>query len=176
DPSITRGLDYYTGIVLETQLAAIPEIGSVCSGGRYDELASLYTTRRMPGVGASVGLDRLLAALDALGRNSHLPRSTAILIINQEGNALSALHETSSRLRSEGFATEVYPEPRKLASQYAYAERKHIPLALFLNSDRESKESVRPLYLLRVLARRENIECEDLGSVIRIAAQELVHA
>jgi len=57
DPSITRGLDYYTGLVIETTLNDLPEIGSVCSGGRYDELASLYTEKRLPGVGASVGLD-----------------------------------------------------------------------------------------------------------------------
>ena len=68
DPSITRGLDYYTGVVFETSLDSMPEIGSVCSGGRYDELASLYTAKRLPGVGSSIGLDRLLAALETLGK------------------------------------------------------------------------------------------------------------
>ena len=67
DPSITRGLDYYTGIVYETFLDRLPGIGSVCSGGRYDDLASLYTSQRLPGVGASIGLDRLMAAAEELG-------------------------------------------------------------------------------------------------------------
>lgn len=171
DPSITRGLDYYTGIVLETQLSELPEIGSVCSGGRYDELASLYTTRKLPGVGASVGLDRLMAAMEALGSMRTAPHSTAILVINQEVNTLAELHAVASKLRAQGIASEVYPENRKLAAQYSYAERKHIPLALFVQPEHEASR-----YLLRMLSRRENQGCDTLEAVCQVASRELANA
>ncbi len=79
DPSITRGLDYYTGIVYETFLNPIPGIGSICSGGRYNNLAALYTKEQLPGVGASIGLDRLLTAMSEpeMKKSISLPRSTS---------------------------------------------------------------------------------------------------
>ncbi|HPW46239.1 MAG TPA: histidine--tRNA ligase [Rectinema sp.] len=163
DPSITRGLDYYTGMVVETSLGALPEIGSVCSGGRYDELASLYTERKMPGVGASIGLDRLIAALETIGKINDSVISTQVLIMNQEkGNAesiaISELHALAAHLRDVGFSSEVFPEEKKTLAQYTYAERKHIPLALFANSAKGP-------YNLRILAQRKNIECLDFDSL-----------
>ncbi len=165
DPSITRGLDYYTGMVVETSLGALPEIGSVCSGGRYDELASLYTERRMPGVGASIGLDRLIAALETIGKIDKSIISTQILIMNQEkGNvgkvATSELHALAAHLRDAGFSCEVFPEEKKTLAQYTYAERKHIPLALFTNSAKGP-------YNIRILAERRNIECLDFDSLCK---------
>lgn len=133
DPSITRGLDYYTGIVFETTLVDMPSIGSVCSGGRYNELASLYTERSLPGVGASVGLDRLLAALDSLGRSKVSGTDPSVLIVQQPGTSLAALHATAERLRNAGIQAEVYPEAKKILSQYAYAEKKGMPFALILD-------------------------------------------
>ena len=133
DPSITRGLDYYTGVVFETQLVALPSIGSVCSGGRYNELASLYTTKKLPGVGASVGLDRLIAALDALGVSARGKAGSAVLVANQGEGLLTKYHAAASRLRSRGIAAEVFPEARKLLAQYGYAEKKGIPCALLLD-------------------------------------------
>ena len=166
DPSITRGLDYYTGMVLETTLAALPEIGSVCSGGRYDELASLYTDKKLPGVGASVGLDRLMAALEAIGKPVVSGESTQILIINQDDIQLPEMHRLANLLRADGFAVEVFPEPKKVIAQYTYAERKHIPLALFLGN------ASKP-YTLRVLGRRENIEIADFSAIGDAARKEL---
>ena len=166
DPSITRGLDYYTGMVLETTLAALPEIGSVCSGGRYDELASLYTDKKLPGVGASVGLDRLMAALEAIGKPVVTGESTQILIINQDDIQLPEMHRLANLLRADGFAVEVFPEPKKVVAQYTYAERKHIPLALFLGN------ASKP-YTLRVLGRRENIEIADFSAIGDAARKEL---
>ncbi|MFZ5860340.1 MAG: histidine--tRNA ligase [Spirochaetota bacterium] len=166
DPSITRGLDYYTGMVLETTLAALPEIGSVCSGGRYDELASLYTDKKLPGVGASVGLDRLMAALEAIGKPVVSGESTQILIINQDDIQLPEMHRLANLLRADGFAVEVFPEPKKVVAQYTYAERKHIPLALFLGN------ASKP-YTLRVLGRRENIEIADFSAISDAARKEL---
>ena len=133
DPSITRGLDYYTGIVFETSLLAMPAIGSICSGGRYNELASLYTSKKLPGVGASVGLDRLLAALDALGMSSAAGCAPKVLLANQGEDTLKALHGFASRLRGLNISAEVFPESKKLVTQYGYAEKKGIPFALLLD-------------------------------------------
>ncbi len=166
DPSITRGLDYYTGMVMETSLTVMPEIGSVCSGGRYDELANLYTERRLPGVGASVGLDRLIAALEATGTASKTDISTEILIINQENATLRELHALAAKLRSAGYSTEVFPETKKPLTQYTYAEKKRIPLAIFAASPSGP-------FTLRVLSRRENLDVSDFEGLRGILEREL---
>lgn len=134
DPSITRGLDYYTGIVFETSLGKMPEIGSVCSGGRYNELANLYTDRKLPGVGASVGLDRLIAALETLDtKNFHKP-CPAVLIGALDEALLSEYHSLAVQLRCHGISTEVFPEVKKLPVQFSFAEKKQIPWMILLDS------------------------------------------
>ncbi|MDD3980720.1 MAG: histidine--tRNA ligase, partial [Spirochaetales bacterium] len=133
DPSITRGLDYYTGVVFETFLSDLPTIGSVCSGGRYNELAGLYTTRSLPGVGASVGLDRLLSAMEALKRPLAREPLPQLLLANLGEVSEVELHRTASELRSRGVSSEVYPEPKKLTSQYSFAQKKSIPYALLVD-------------------------------------------
>ncbi len=152
DPSITRGLDYYTGVVFETNLDAMPEIGSVCSGGRYDELASLYTTRRLPGVGSSIGLDRLLSALDALGKMKGRAGYAQVLVLAIEDGLSPSYHRIARALRSAGIAAEVYPEKRKLAQQFTYAERKGIPLAVILGPEETASGTAQ----LRDLVARES--------------------
>jgi len=161
-PSITRGLDYYTGVVFETFLRELPGIGSVCSGGRYNDLASLYTKQRLPGVGASVGIDRLIAALEELGRSGAKAGYTRVLVANVEPALTPEYQAAAAVLRDAGIACEVYPEPRKLALQYAYAEQKGASYALIRGSD----DKARGLWLLRDLAARSNAEHADLGSVI----------
>lgn len=168
DPSIMRGLDYYTGMVVETSLAALPEIGSVCSGGRYDDLASLYTEKKLPGVGASIGLDRLMAALEALGIQTGSTTSTQILLINQPENSTARLHALAASLRDAGFACEVFPEPKKALIQYTYAERKHIPLAIFANFSLGT-------FTMRILSRRENVEISDFPHLCE-TVREVLHA
>lgn len=150
DPSITRGLDYYTGIVFETTLADLPGIGSVCSGGRYDELAGLYTNRLLPGVGASVGLDRLMAALEELGRLPAAASAPDVLVITTDEVRLPAEHALAEKLRSMGIAAEVYPDSRKAGQQFAFAEKKGIPLTLALEISSEGSEQ----YSLRAIATR----------------------
>lgn len=145
DPSITRGLDYYTGIVFETFLTEIPAIGSVCSGGRYNDLASLYTTEKLPGVGASIGLDRLLAALDELGKKPAREASTDILIFHTGDADLPACHAAAAALRAEGLSAEVYPEAQKPAKQFAFAEKKGIPLGIFIDPAGTGRVSLRDL-------------------------------
>ena len=135
DPSITRGLDYYTGIVYETFLNALPSIGSVCSGGRYDNLAALYMKERVPGVGGSIGLDRLIAALEQL---ELLPQSLSYIdaeIYCQ--NAADAVYyqRAAAELRNRGVYVEVFPEAKKMAQQYAVTSAKNIAWGILISSD-----------------------------------------
>ena len=130
DLSIARGLDYYTGSVFETTMLDLPHIGSICSGGRYDNLASLYTSRDLPGVGASIGLDRILGAMEELGRFSDKSTTASVLVTlldeASEGKSLAL----ANRLRAAGIATELYPEHAKLGNQLKYASKKGIEFAV----------------------------------------------
>jgi len=162
DPSITRGLDYYTGIVFETSLVDMPQIGSVCSGGRYNELASLYTTKKLPGVGASVGLDRLLSALESLGRAKTGRIDPQVLIINFDDALLPDLHSTAALLRKDGVSAEVFPEAKKIMSQYGYAEKKGIPFALLLDEASVSNGK----FPLRDLARRSTVDFSSFKDLV----------
>lgn len=129
DPSITRGLDYYTGVVFETFLDDLPGIGSVCSGGRYDDLASLYTDQRLPGVGASIGMDRLLAALENLGGRKSSEGSCDLLVLSQDEGSAAERFLFADKVRLEGYSCEVFSDRKKPGQQYAYAEKRGIPLA-----------------------------------------------
>ncbi len=142
DPSITRGLDYYTGMVFETFLLDLEDIGSVCSGGRYDDLASLYCNQRLPGVGASIGVDRLMAAMDELKLLATDLAAPAVLVLCLEEALLADYHRFATVLREAGLAAEVYPEQKKLAAQFSYAERRGIPLALIWGEEEQRSRSV----------------------------------
>ena len=136
DPSITRGLDYYTGVVYETFLADLPEIGSICSGGRYNDLASLYTKEQLPGVGSSIGLDRLLAALEELD-SPLLQDATAsdVIILNQDEALLPHYYKVAEKLRQANIRCDVYLTQKKLGAQFKYAEQHDIPYALIFTDD-----------------------------------------
>jgi histidyl-tRNA synthetase len=126
-PSITRGLDYYTGVVFETFLDEMPDIGSICSGGRYDNLAGLYSKEKNPisGVGASIGLDRLIAALESLGKSPNTNSHTiAITCVNAEKSGLYQV--LAQKLRKAGIPCEVFLESneKQLVKQFVLAEKK----------------------------------------------------
>jgi histidyl-tRNA synthetase len=124
DPSITRGLDYYTGVVYETFLNELPGIGSVCSGGRYDDLAGLYSKEKLTGVGSSIGLDRLIAALESLGKiagRGTYAKAAIACVDEAAGGLYQAL---ADKFRRRGLACEVFPEAKKLAQQFVLAEKK----------------------------------------------------
>jgi histidyl-tRNA synthetase len=126
DVSIARGLDYYTGTVFETLLDELPGIGSVCSGGRYDDLAGLYTKAELPGIGASLGLDRLLAAMEELGLVKPVSTPADVFVPWFEPDRLGDYLALAAELRAAGFAVEVFPEAKKLGQQLKYAgERGH---------------------------------------------------
>lgn len=136
DVSIARGLDYYTGTVIETFLKQLPEIGSVCSGGRYDDLASVYTKQRLPGIGASLGLDRLLAAMEELGLIERVNTPAPIFIPFFDATRLHDYLALATQLRSAGLGVEVYAEAKKLGQQLKYADRRGFRLAI-IAGDRE---------------------------------------
>ena len=131
DPAITRGLDYYTGVVYETFLNDLPSIGSVCSGGRYDNLAGLYMKDRVPGVGASIGLDRLLAGLAELGKSSKRASFTDACVFCQKEADMALYQKIAAGLRERGIACEVFPDAKKMPQQYAWAEKKSIKWGVF---------------------------------------------
>jgi histidyl-tRNA synthetase len=154
DPSITRGLDYYTGVVFETFLDKTPDIGSVCSGGRYNDLASLYTKEKLPGVGASIGLDRLLSALEDIGLTGTRKTAPDVLILLLDEPLLGAYHSLGKALREAGLCVEIYPTAKRVAVQLKYAEKRGIPLAIFYGRNEMDKQ----MYNLRDLGRRHNYD------------------
>jgi len=169
DPSITRGLDYYTGIVFETFLGDLPAIGSVCSGGRYNDLASLYTKQKLPGVGASIGLDRLMAARDELGLAGTRKSSGGAVVLLLDEGLLGGCQRIAAAFRAAGIPAEVYPEKKKIAVQFAWAEKKGIPLAVLFGE----QESGGGLMGLRDLRTRESETGLTLENAIGRAKQLL---
>ncbi len=135
DVSIARGLDYYTGVIFETFLDDLPEIGSVCSGGRYDNLAELYTKQQLPGIGASLGLDRLLAAMDELEMIDKVKTPADILVVYFEKDQLNKYLEIAADLRQAGWAVEVFPDAKKLGKQLKYADVRGFQYALIAGGD-----------------------------------------
>ena len=136
DLTIARGLDYYTGTVYETTLLDHPEIGSVCSGGRYDNLAGYYIDKPLPGVGISIGLTRLFYVLDEQGLlNPQLPSAPAdalVLPMTADMAPAIALAET---LRSAGLRVQLYGEQKKFKQKMAYANKLGVPFAVLLGED-----------------------------------------
>jgi histidyl-tRNA synthetase len=135
DPSIARGLDYYTGIVLESFLDDLPGLGSICSGGRYDNLAGLYTKQSLPGVGASLGIDRLLAGLEELGRLETAETPADIFLAQFDAAHLGDYLRIAAALRAAGLTVDFYPEPKKLGQQLKWAGKKGFQVALVIGSD-----------------------------------------
>lgn len=130
DLSIARGLDYYTGTIYETFLLDLPSIGSVCSGGRYDNLAELYTKQHLPGVGASLGLDRLLSAMEELSLLPKVATPAPVLVVQFASEYLGQYQKMARALRAEGIGAEVYPDAKKVGAQLKYAEGKGFRIAL----------------------------------------------
>jgi histidyl-tRNA synthetase len=135
DLSICRGLDYYTGTVYETFLTNLPDFGSVCSGGRYDNLAGVYTKQSLPGVGASLGLDRLLAALEELKLLKGVATPAQVFIVQFSAERLSAYQRMARNLRAAGIGVEVFPEAKKLDQQLKYADKRGYKIALIAGPD-----------------------------------------
>ena len=136
DLSIARGLDYYTGTVYETEMLSHPEIGSVCSGGRYDDLAGYYTDKKLPGVGISIGLTRLFYVLNEQGMLSDETVSApadALVIPMSENLGYSIAAATA--LRDAGVRTQLYCEQKKFKTKMSYADKLGIPYVILIGDD-----------------------------------------
>ncbi len=143
DLTIARGLDYYTGTVYETQMTDYPEVGSICSGGRYDDLAGYYTDRALPGVGISIGLTRLFFILSDRGLLSgELPTAPADVLILPMSERRSFAVETATALRKAGIRTQIYSEDRKFKAKMTYANRLGVPFIAILGDDEIDRRMV----------------------------------
>ena len=144
DLTIARGLDYYTGTVYETTLLDHPAIGSVCSGGRYDNLAEYYTSKQLPGVGISIGLPRLFYVLGEQGMlNPDVPTAPADALILPMTEDISAAVALATQLRAAGLRTQLYTEPKKFKARMNYADRLGVPFVLFLDEIKDGVVSVK---------------------------------
>ena len=136
DLTIARGLDYYTGTVYETAMLDHPEIGSICSGGRYDDLAEYYTDKKLPGVGISIGVTRLFYVLEEQGMLSdQMVTAPADVLVIPMSDDLQAAIQTATALRDAGIRTQLYTGKKKFKARIGYAAKLGIPYAVFLGED-----------------------------------------
>lgn len=140
--SIARGLGYYTGIVYETTLNRLRSLGSVCSGGRYDDLTRTFSNEKLSGVGASIGIDRLLAGLKELGLLSGKSTSARILITCMNESFFGFAHQLAEAFRHSVVATEVYPEATKLKKQFSYANSKGHEFVVIIGEDELNTKTI----------------------------------
>lgn len=167
DLTIARGLDYYTGTVYETVLLDHPEVGSICSGGRYDDLAGYYTNKSLPGVGISIGLTRLFYILQEQNMISDavLTAPADVLILPMTDD-LSAAVSLASMLRAGGLRVQLYSEKKKFKAKIGYADKLGIPFVIFLGED-EIAQNVCAL---------KNMDTGEQEAVTQAAALETIRA
>ena len=169
--SIARGLDYYTGVVYETTLDAYPQIGSICSGGRYENLAGHYTKSKLPGVGISIGLTRLFFQLKDAGLVQTADSSVDVLVALMDDAGLDHALALSQRLRAGGLNVETQLEPRKLARQLQYADKAGIRFVVLRGED----EAARGVVAVKDLRRGEQFEVSEaeLASALLVEREQL---
>ncbi len=169
--SIARGLDYYTGTVYETQLDDYPQIGSICSGGRYENLASHYTKSKLPGVGISIGMTRLFWQLREAGLISGIDESSvqAMVALMDEARMADSL-DIARRLRAGGINTEVQMEPKKIGKQFQYASRAGIRFVVLCGDD----EAARGVVAVKDLVREQQFEVkrDELASTLKVELEQ----
>ncbi len=151
DVSLARGLAYYTGLIFETQLAAYPQLGSIASGGRYDNLAENFSKKKLPGIGMSIGLSRLFAALSEDTSKLSVSTPAQVLVAVQEPQHLAFYIHLAQFFRLQGIKTEIYLEHKKLVQQFKYADKKNIPYLVTANDD----EIKNDLWVLKDLRKHE---------------------
>jgi histidyl-tRNA synthetase len=170
DLGLARGLDYYTGIVYETTVDGWERFGSISSGGRYDDLASLFTARRLPGVGASIGLDRLLALMEEAGWITGNAATAPVLVANFPKGDLATVFRLAARLRAAGIGAEVFPDPVPIGKQLGYGSNRGYRLGVIVGPDEQAKQ----VFNLRDLATRQEqkgIPWDELEPTLRRALE-----
>ncbi len=143
DLTIARGLDYYTGTVYETFLNDYRELGSICSGGRYENLAEYYTDKKLPGVGISIGLTRLFYKLNELNLIKTNKKSISDVLIIPMTEDLSTAIRIATKLRNQGVKTEIYLNNKKLKAKFKYADKLEIPYVIVIGEDEIQKQIVK---------------------------------
>ena len=143
DLTIARGLDYYTGTVYETFLNNYRELGSVCSGGRYENLAEYYTDKKLPGVGISIGLTRLFYKLNELELIKATKKSIAQVLVIPMVEDLTVPIKVATALRNNGVNTEIYLNNKKLKAKFKYADKLEIPYVIILGEDEIANNKVK---------------------------------
>lgn len=165
DLSIARGLGYYTGTVYETQLVKYPELGSICSGGRYDDLASYFTSEKLPGVGISIGLSRLVIQLIEAGVLKTGPSTPApVIVTTMDANRMADYLKIAATLREAGIATEVYFDKGRLGDQLKYANRKGFKVAIIAGENEFTAGQVK----IKNLITGQETLCEHAQMVAQI--------
>ena len=177
DLTIARGLDYYTGTVYETTMLDHPEIGSICSGGRYDNLAEYYTDKQLPGVGISIGLTRLFFVLEDQGYlNEEMNTAPADVLILPMTQDLAPAISFAAQLRQAGVRAQLYTEQKKFKAKLSYADKLNIPYAVFLGEDeiQAGAATVKNLRLANDLTPEElqQMEAEGIYKQITLPVQE----
>ncbi|MBB5014268.1 histidine--tRNA ligase [Rehaibacterium terrae] len=169
--SIARGLDYYTGTVYETTLDEYPQIGSICSGGRYENLAGNYTKSHLPGVGISIGLTRLFWQLREAGIVATADSTVQAMVALMDEARLPEMLAIARELRAAGINTEAQLEPKKLGKQFQYADRAGIRFVVLQGED----EAARGTVTVKDLRRQAQFEVAraELGSVLRVELEQL---
>ena len=163
--TISRGLDYYTGTVYETFLKNHREIGSICSGGRYENLADFYTNKKLPGVGISIGLTRLFDQLDNLGLLKYEEKSIAKVLVVSMNEDVSKCFEIATILRNNNINTEVYLENKKIKAKFKYADKLKIPYVIVIGEE-EIKNNVVTLKNMET-GKQDTIKIEDVIKIIK---------
>jgi histidyl-tRNA synthetase len=167
DLTIARGLDYYTGTVYETTLLDHPQVGSVCSGGRYDNLAEYYTEKQLPGVGISIGLTRLFYVLGEQGMlNPELPTAPTDVLIMPMTEDLAPAISFATLLRENGIRTQLHCEEKKFKAKISYADKLRIPYVVFLGEDEINTGTV----ACKDMATGEQTKLDAAATVYRIKA------
>ena len=175
DLTIARGLDYYTGTVYETIMTDHPEIGSVCSGGRYDDLAGYYTDKKLPGVGISIGLTRLFYVLQEQNLLSdEVVSSPADALVIPMTEDLGAAVSAATVLRSAGVRTQLYVEKKKFKAKMTYADRQKIPFVVLLGEDEIQENLVSVKNMLT--GEQQKLSAEEAASLIKAAIDARNHA
>lgn len=166
NPAITRGLDYYTGIVFESFINDRIEFGSVCSGGRYDNLTRLYSKNIITGVGGSFGLDRLIALLES--KNILKPRKsiTDVIIFNLDNNLLYYYNKAANILRKNDIKTEIIFEPKKIVNQFKIAEKKGIEYVIIAGEEEANQERFN-LKNIKIQEEKKNLTIQEIIKIIK---------
>ena len=167
DFTIARGLDYYTGTVYETFLNEYRELGSVCSGGRYENLAENYTDKKLPGVGISIGLTRLFYKLNELGLIKATKKSVADVLIVPMMDDMKEAIALGTNLRNAGINTEIYLNDKKIKAKMKYADRLKIPYVIVVGENEVQANKLKVKNMETGEEKEASFDAEEINALIK---------